>query len=152
MSALDPAMFGRNPELAQPQLELPPEPFITLPSLPGARCRTSPDAALPPAGRDAAAPFPLSAGAAALPFLAPGGSVASVIACRLEQVERWGHTPESDRDKPIGAFLVDVESYARAAREDHQYREGLARVRKRLVKLAALALATIDRIDLEDGR
>lgn len=84
-----------------------------------------------------------------LPGLEAGGSLASVLACRLEQIERWGHTPEKDRERPLQSFLVDLESYAHAAREDLQYREGHDRVRKRLVKLAALTLAAIDRVDME---
>jgi hypothetical protein len=73
------------------------------------------------------------------------------MACRLEQIERWGHTPEKDCAQPVGQFLNHAlhgtASYAGAALEDHQARLGLDRVRVRLVKLGALALAAIDRID-----
>lgn len=88
---------------------------------------------------------------------APVAALEDVMHCRLEQIERWGHTPETDRDKPLVAFLVDVRAYATAAREDLQFHDrqddrGLPQVRQRLVKLAALTLATIDRIDAERGR
>lgn len=79
----------------------------------------------------------------------PVAALEDVMACRVEQVERWGHTPAKDRERPLAGFLADVHSYATAAREDLQYREGLPRVRQRLVKLAALTLAAIDRVDAE---
>lgn len=86
--------------------------------------------------------------------LQPGGSIRSaaisdVLECRADQVRKWGHTPESDRARPIRAFVVDVGQLAIRAREDEQFDVGLPHLRRRLVKLAALALAAIDRIDME---
>lgn len=82
-----------------------------------------------------------------------GNALESVLQCRLEQIEKWGHTPEKDRERPLRGFLVDIASLAQAAREDHQFHhnDDPARIRKRLVKLGALILATLDRIDAEPG-
>lgn len=85
-----------------------------------------------------------------VPGLGAGGSLASVLQCRAEQITRWGHTPHKDAQRPLGAFMVDLRSMAAAASEDHLYRRSNAQIRRRLVKLAALALATIDRLDMAE--
>lgn len=84
-----------------------------------------------------------------LPGTGPGGSIASVLALRLDQV-RHGHTPESDAVKSLKQLTTVVRSYADRAREfaftphvdaDH------AAMRNKLVKTAAFALAAIDALD-----
>lgn len=116
------------------------------------RTAPSPIRARNPVACEARADLPPEFGVHGLPAIAlrPGGSIAAVLQCRREQIARWGHTPEHDADKSLRAFLVDVRAAAQAAAEDHQFRHGHAQLRKRLVKLAALTLATIDRLDLEE--
>lgn len=72
-----------------------------------------------------------------------------VMAKRHEQIVKFGHTPEADLARPLRAFAFDIEAEARAVIEDVQFGKPPDRIRRRLVKLAALALATIDRIDNE---
>ncbi|WP_226018657.1 hypothetical protein [Novosphingobium sp. FKTRR1] len=72
-----------------------------------------------------------------------------VMAKRHEQIFKFGHTPVADLAKPLRAFALDLEGEARGVLDDVQFRKPVDRIRRRLVKLAALALATIDRIDNE---
>lgn len=142
MMRLDQRAF-EAPELAMPGLGVvtPPEPFITLPRL---RSTSHPQV------REGAA-VAVSPSPEADPPMAPAAlppSVQDVLQLRRDQVERWGHTPEKDAERPLSDFLHDVDHLARAAREDAQFRMGGQRIRKRLVKLAALTLATIDRLDM----
>lgn len=72
-----------------------------------------------------------------------------VMAKRHEQIFRFGHTPVADLARPLRSFAIDIEAEARAVLDDLQFRRPADRIRRRVVKLAALALATIDRIDNE---
>lgn len=92
----------------------------------------------------------------ALPGLEPGGSLQSVLQCRTDQVLKYGHTLASDAERPLKSFVevldmraAEIHRLSHAAREDHQFNMKLDQIRKRLVKLAAMTLATIDRIDVE---
>lgn len=98
-------------------------------------------AAILPAVNPSPAGTPSPAGEPGLP---------AVLAMRREQAEKWGHTLASDAEKPLRHFLRDLKDYADAALDDHQFfPTELPRVRKRVVKLAALGLATIARIQAE---
>ncbi len=130
------------------------EPFITLPMLRGGNIAKSHAGTLgaaqhgeTPAGE---APFHQTEALQSPTTSASAGILFEVAEARRQQIERWGHTPEKDAEKPLFFFLKDGETMARALVEDHQFdtRE-LGRLRKRAVRLAAYMLATITRIDAE---
>ena len=74
----------------------------------------------------------------------------AVIAERLAQVERWGHTPEADAARPLWSFFVDLRNLTNAACDWHRFRSvKRAQLRRQLVKLAAFAIALVDRLDAE---
>ena len=112
-----------------------------------------PPGALVGAGPDAAGPF-----SSAHPELVEGTPAASyvplramedVMAARAEQIFRHGHTPQSDSARPLGEFTEDIYQRGKALREGVQFNQASSVQRRRLVKLAALCLAAIDRIDSE---
>lgn len=85
-----------------------------------------------------------------LPGTAPGGAIATVLAERLQQVHRHGHTPASDAQLPLRHFLRELRELVAAASDDHRFDPGdLPRLRRRCGILGAFTLATIDRIDAE---
>lgn len=84
---------------------------------------------------------------AAQPTYVPVRAMEDVLRCRTDQIFRFGHTPERDAQRPLLHFAQDIENGARAILEDAQFNKPADRIRRRLVKLAALTLATIDRID-----
>ena len=110
-----------------------------------------------PAAGDAAGDEPATCAAAAgaplLPGLDAGGSLASVLQCRLEMIEAGEHAPGKDGEPRIASFLNyvlhEIHGRVAAVLDDHRGRAGLAQLRRRLVKLAALIFAVIDRIDAE---
>lgn len=72
-----------------------------------------------------------------------------VLAKREQQI-RCGHTPESDADKTIWEFVSLLRSqvqYAEEAWPHPKSRRDKDALRHRLVKLGALTLALIDRLD-----
>ena len=151
MSALDARAFAA-PELPMAGLDhvTEPKPFLVLPPLAVLRGAHRP--------RTRASDNPQPASAAAAPTCDPGAAavspaLAAIVQQRTAQIERWGHTPEKDREQPIGPFLNhilhELHSYAIAAADDHRARAGLPQIRKRMAKLGALAMATIERIDAE---
>lgn len=71
---------------------------------------------------------------------------------RREQIERFGHTPEADASRPLFHFAKQLQSYAAAVMEDAQFGKPLAQMRRHTLKLGALALAAIERIDVEAER
>lgn len=83
------------------------------------------------------------------------------MACRMEQVARFGHTPQQDRQTPLytprefdgqgrRSFLRLIARHFSAAIEYAAFGPGKYEiVRRHLVKTAALCLAAIDRIDAE---
>ena len=77
----------------------------------------------------------------------PVQAMEDVMAMRAQQIVQYGHTLEADQRRPIGDFARDLESLARAIREDVQWHKPAHQLRRRSVKLAALCLAMIDRID-----
>jgi hypothetical protein len=72
-----------------------------------------------------------------------------VMAARAEQIFRHGHTPESDSARPLAEFTNDFYERVNALREGVQFNQASSVQRRRLVKLAALCLAAIDRLDSE---
>lgn len=83
------------------------------------------------------------------PAYVPVRAAEDMMAKRAEQIFRFGHTPEADQAKPLLGFALDIESLAKAILEDVQFNKSHDRIRTRLVKLGALAMATVDRIDNE---
>ncbi|KUR80935.1 hypothetical protein [Novosphingobium sp. FSW06-99] len=85
----------------------------------------------------------------ATPTYALVRAMEDVMAVRHDQIFHYGHTPEKDARRPLRQFVEDLHTGARAIVEDVQFHKPHDRIRRRLVKLAALTLATIDRIDNE---
>lgn len=91
----------------------------------------------------------------------PVRAIEDVMACRAEQIFTYGHTPEKDREtdlwsarefggngkrsfmRQLAAQLSAAIEYAAFGRAKHDI------TRRKLVRLAALCLAAIDRIDAE---
>jgi hypothetical protein len=73
------------------------------------------------------------------------------LAERLKQVEKHGYDPEEDRLQPVERLPELIVQYAIIAKERSQRgpAHNLPGARKKLVQVAALALAAIDRIDAE---
>lgn len=86
---------------------------------------------------------------APLPASVPVRAVEDVLARRVEQIARYGHTAEADAALPLLFFAQELENIARAILEDAQFHKSRAQLRRRAVKLGAMTLALIDRIDQE---
>lgn len=92
----------------------------------------------------AAAVAPQNATAAVLST--PGFS--SMLAERLRQIEDFGHTPEADAALPLIQFQLVVQRIAHGITRPGGL-DDKARLRRKLVQLAAFSLAFIDRLDRE---
>lgn len=106
-------------------------------------------ASVPRAAREAAAECPLFSAAA--PF-DPHPALERVLAERLRQVHDFGHTPEADGEVAIEKFAPILREAAKDAAEYlslHRYDDVTLR---KLGKLGAWVLATIDRVALEQRR
>ncbi len=77
----------------------------------------------------------------------PAGGVLDVVAARAEQIERHGHTAESDATLPLRFFTSELLRGAIGMQETVQFNQKAEVLRRRAVKQAALCLALIDRID-----
>jgi hypothetical protein len=86
------------------------------------------------------------------PAVAQSRALADIAALRREQIERFGHTPEADAKTPIYRFAQLLQNYAMAVMEDAQFGKPAGQMRLHTIKLAALAVATIERLDLEITR
>ena len=73
------------------------------------------------------------------------------MALRVQQIERFGHTPESDAATPLRHFAQELQRAAQAFTEDVQFNKPTEHMHRHLVKLGALALAAIDRVALEQS-
>lgn len=80
---------------------------------------------------------------------APLRAMEDVMAARAEQIFRHGHTLQSDSARPLGEFIDDIYQRGKALREGVHFNQASTIQRRRLVKLAALCVAAIDRIDFE---
>lgn len=80
----------------------------------------------------------------------PVRAMEDVLALRHQQIHKHGHTPEADALKPLKWFAEDLLDRAKATHEGIRFNKGNAVARLRLVKIAALAMAMIDRIDSEE--
>lgn len=82
----------------------------------------------------------------------PVRAMEDIMAARHEQIFTHGHTPDRDIDLPLGHFAGQLRRRTNDIVEDvscHQHRDI---IRRRLVRLGAIAMAMIDRIDAEDER
>lgn len=91
---------------------------------------------------------------AALQAAMASTAIADVHARRLEQITKHGHTPAIDALQPLSVMVRKLGQYAGLAMDhcgygDHVAADRLAYARKHLVTSAALAIAVIDRIDIE---
>lgn len=86
---------------------------------------------------------------APLPDFVPVQAMEEMLRVRHEQIHRYGHTLQADRAKPLHGFGQDIESLARAILEDIQFHKPADRIRRRAIKLGALAMALADRLEGE---
>jgi len=88
-----------------------------------------------------------------LPFVSPAyvpvRAAEDMLRVRTDQIFTHGHTPEADAARPLKHFARDLENLARAIREDEQFGKPADQIRRRAVKLGALAMAIIDKLDHE---
>ena len=85
------------------------------------------------------------------PPYVPVRAMEDILALRAEQIVRYGHTSESDAERPMALFALDLRDRAKAIHEALQFHQGADILRKRLVRTAALCMAMIDKIDAEDA-
>lgn len=79
----------------------------------------------------------------------PVRAAEDMLRIRHEQIHHFGHTLQADRAKPLQGFAHDIESLARAIREDIQFHKPADRIRRRALKLGALCMALADRLEGE---
>lgn len=96
-----------------------------------------------------AAPFGSGEATTAQDYV-PVRAMEAMLAIRHEQIHRYGHTLEADRQRPVRDFAQDLESLARAIVEDAQFHKHATRIRTRALKLGALCMALADRLEGED--
>lgn len=75
-----------------------------------------------------------------------------VLQARLDQVLVHGHTAEADARMPLAYFTRELADRARSIAEGQQFHQALHVQRRRTVKLAALSLALLQRLDHEIGK
>lgn len=77
-------------------------------------------------------------------------AMARVMAMRMDQIARWGHTPEDDLRLPQIALPEQARVYVTAAIEDLQFagrtHKGREKALHNLERAGALILAAIDRL------
>lgn len=85
----------------------------------------------------------------ASPEFVPVRAMEEVMRVRAEQIFKHGHTAEADLAQPLYFFARDIWTRGVALMETCQFHQGKQLLRRRAVKLAAICLALIDRIDNE---
>lgn len=75
-----------------------------------------------------------------------------ILAMRLRQIERHGHTPEADLNRPIADLVAAANPYMRYLREDITCHAPLAAIKKHAAALGAMMLALIDRVEAEEAQ
>jgi hypothetical protein len=81
------------------------------------------------------------------PDFIPVRAAEDMLRIRHEQIHKFGHTLEADRARPLIQWGQDLESIARAILEDIQFHKPADRLRRRAIKLGALAMALADRLE-----
>ena len=81
----------------------------------------------------------------------PVASIEDVITERVRQVKAFGHSPAADASYPLRHLPLQARAYLDAAMDEIQFRKPgwEARARRKLTQAGALALAAIDRFDME---
>lgn len=83
-------------------------------------------------------------------------AMARVLAMRMDQIARWGHTPEDDLRLPQVALPEQARVYVIAAIEDLQFagrtHKGREKALHNLERAGALILAAIDRLMAETAQ
>lgn len=86
----------------------------------------------------------------------PEKAMARVLATRMDQIARWGHTPDQDARLPLVTLPEHARAYVVAAVEDLQFggrsKKGRDRALHNLERAGAMILAAIDRLQAEDAR
>lgn len=72
-----------------------------------------------------------------------------VLTMRARQIDQYGHTPEADMARPIGALIKPASIYFQRLREDLSCNAPLDTLEKDAAALGAMVLAIIDRIQGE---
>lgn len=87
------------------------------------------------------------------PSPVPGpGAIEEIAAERLRQIVKFSHSTEADDEAPLWHLLRLVRSDATGAIESFHFNKGTPLIRRRLVRLGALVVATIEKIDREQQR
>jgi hypothetical protein len=84
----------------------------------------------------------------------PTVELADAIAAYLEQRDRHGHTPEADAERPIGRMGRLLYEHATLVRDTIETgpHQNLSVGYRRAARLAALAIATMQRIKAEEAK
>jgi len=79
----------------------------------------------------------------------PVASMEAILTARWQQIHKWGHTPEKDAYLPMAHFARELRSAVGAVVEDVSFHRP-ENMRRHLIKLGALTLAAMDRLDLDE--
>lgn len=104
--------------------------------------------AIPPGALVGAGPDAAGAQTPAVTYV-PLRAMEDVMAMRADQIFKHGHTAESDAAVPVRDFARQIHTRGIRIYETVQFNQGNAALRRRIIALAALCLAAIDRIDSE---
>lgn len=129
------------------------EPFLTLPALRPHPANLTGRGEAAAAGVPVQAPIPASIrpGAPAYTYV-PVRAMEDILALRARQIHEFGHTPVQDLGLPRLQLPLAARQALSDAIEDMQFNKERGQIRRRLVKAAALIMATIDRIDNEEAQ
>ena len=75
-----------------------------------------------------------------------------VLQARLDQVLVHGHTAETDANMPVRYFVGELLRRVQALADGEHFQQGHATQRRRAIKLAALSLALLQRLDFEAAK
>lgn len=123
----------------------PPLPDNTQPDPVGLAAQPVPPSttsvATPPVGGGASLPPPLST-----------ANIAALVAVRIDQILKHGHTPDADAAQPVLLLADGLRERAQRLREGVFMRPvDIASHRTRALKMIALGFALLDRLDREDA-
>lgn len=80
----------------------------------------------------------------------PVRAMEDMLKARTEQIVTHGHTPQADLALPMSHFSAQLRRRAIDVVEDISCNQSRDVLRRRLVKLGALTMAMIDRLDAEE--
>lgn len=76
-------------------------------------------------------------------------SVEILLAMRARQIEKFGHTPEADKARPLADLVAVMVPYMRYLREDVTCHAPLDAMETHAAALGAMTLAFLDRLTAE---